>query len=132
MSEPGPAKVRPRLLALGLLGTALTGGFVDLVTLLLLPQRVLGQPVPLAAFLVLIGNASIGLVAGWALRSTAPAKILLGLALLVSLGAASSGPGGDLLVTRDLQTAYLLYVVAATLGACLPLVPSLAGRQSRE
>ena len=132
MSEPELAQERPRFLVLGLIGTALTGGFVDLVTLLLLPQRVLGQQLPLAACLVLIGNASVGLVAGWALRSTAPAKVLVGLALLVSLVGAGSGPGGDLLVTRDLQGAYLLYVAAATLGACLPLVPSLSGRRRRE
>ncbi len=129
MSEPEPSQDGPRFLAVGLLGTVLTGGFVDLVTLLLIPVRVHGQLLPVAAVLVLVGNASLGLVAGWALRSTAPAKVLVGLALLLSVTAASSGPGGDLLVTRELQGAYLVYVVAATLGACLPLVPALAGRR---
>ncbi len=129
MSESEPSQHGPRLVIVGLVGTVLVGAFIDLVTLLLIPVRVHGQLVPLAAALVLLGNASIGLVAGWALRSSAPAKVLVGLALLLSLVAASSGPGGDLLVTRDLQTAYLVYVVAATLGACLPLVPALSGRR---
>lgn len=110
-------------LALGLAATGCAGLLLDLVTLLLLPVRVSGTLAPVAPVAVLVGNALLGVSAGRLLRSRTPATLLLALALLLSTVGASSGPGGDLLVTRDLQVVYLAYVVAATLGAALPLVP---------
>jgi hypothetical protein len=46
----------------------------------------------------------------------------MGLALVLSGAASVRGPGGDLFVTRDLEGMYLLFVVAALLGAGLPLL----------
>ncbi len=122
MSDPVPEPSTPRWLVSGLVVTLLVGVVVDVLTLLLLPLRVGGHAVPAAQVLGLLGNAALGYVAAAVLRSRAPAKALLALALALSVVAASSGPGGDLLVTRDLQTGYLLYVVAVTLGAALPLL----------
>ncbi len=122
MSDPGPEPSAPRWLVPGLVLTLALGVLVDGFTLLLLPWRVSGHAVPLAQVLALLGNAALGYVAGDVLRSRAPAKALVGLALVLSVAGASSGPGGDLVVTRDLQTGYLAYVVAAALGAALPLL----------
>ena len=110
-------------LAWGLVATACAGLLIDLITLLLLPLRLNGTLAPVAPVAVLVGNALLGVVGGRLLRSRTPATVLVVLALLLSVLGASSGPGGDLLVTRDLQIVYLGYVVAATLGAALPLVP---------
>ena len=122
MSDPGPEPSAPRWLVPGLAVTLALGVVVDGFTLLLLPLRVSGQAVPLAQVLVLLANASLGYVAGTVLRSRAPAKALVVVALVLSVAGASSGPGGDLVVTRDLQTGYLAFVVAAALGAALPLL----------
>ncbi len=119
--QPGAAK--GTRLVWGLVATGCAGILLDLSTLLLLPLRVSGTLAPVAPVAVLVGNVLLGVVAGRALRSRTPATVLVALALLLSAAGASSGPGGDLLVTRDLQVVYLAYVVAATLGAALPLVP---------
>ena len=101
---------------------AATGVLVDLFALLLLPSRIGGHLVPLGPALAFAGNAGLGWVGMRVLRSRAPAQVLVVLAILLSLVAATRGPGGDLFVTRELQGMYLLYVVAAALGASVPLV----------
>ena len=98
------------------------GVVVDLFALLLLPTRLGGHLVPLGPALAFAGNAGLGYLGLRLLRSRAPAQVLLVLAILLSLVAATRGPGGDLFVTRSLQGMYLLYIVAAALGASLPLV----------
>lgn len=125
MSDPGPEPPAPRWLVPGIAVTVVLGVVIDVFTLLLLPLRVAGQPVPIAQVLVLLGNAALGYVAVAVLRSRAPAQALLVLALVLSVSGASSGPGGDLLVTRDLQLGYLAFVVAAALGAAWPLTARL-------
>lgn len=101
--------------------TVVLGAVLDLYCLLLLPVRVSGHLVPVGPLLVLVVNVVLGTVAIRLSRSRAPARWVIGVALVLSVMAAGSGPGGDLLVTRDLQWMYLLYVVAAVLGAGLPL-----------
>jgi hypothetical protein len=97
-------------------------GFVlDLFCLLLLPVRLSGHLVPVAPLLVLVVNAVLATAANRLAAERIPAQVLLVLAILVSAGAAVRGPGGDLFVTRDLQGMYLLFVVAACLGAAVPL-----------
>ena len=101
---------------------AAAGVVVDLFALLLLPFRVGGHLVPLGPVIAFAGNAGLGWLGLRLLQSRAPAQVLLALAILLSLVAATRGPGGDLFVTRELQGMYLLYVVAAALGASVPLV----------
>ena len=94
---------------------------LDLFCLLLLPVRVGGHLVPVGPLLVLVVNVVLGTVAARLALSRVPARWVIGVALVLSVMAAGSGPGGDQLVTRDLQWMYLLYVAAAVLGAGLPL-----------
>ena len=105
----------------GVTATVVAGAILDLLALLLLPFRVGGHLVPVGPVLVLAGNAVLGWGALRLLRSRLPAQLLLGVVILLSLVAAGRGPGGDLLVTRDLQGLFLLYAVAAALGASAPL-----------
>ncbi|MCA1712095.1 MAG: hypothetical protein LC789_10860 [Actinobacteria bacterium] len=105
----------------GLLAVALVGIVLDLFTLLLLPFRIAGHLSPVGPVLALVANVLIGYGGNRLLQSRRPAQVLLALAIGVSLVAAGRGPGGDLFVTRDLQGLYLLYVVAAALGASVPL-----------
>ena len=103
------------------MGTVLVGGLLDLFCLLLLPLRLGGHLVPVAPVLVLGVNAVLG---GWLNRLAAdriPAQVLLGVTILLAAVAVLRGPGGDLLVTRDLEGMYLLFVVAALVGAGIPL-----------
>ena len=118
-AEPGPPEPPP-LVA----GTALVlvvGVVLDLFALLLLPFRVSGELVPIGPVVAFVANAGLGTAGLRLLGSRVPAQLLLALAILLSLAAASRGPGGDLLVTRDLQGLYLVFIVAAALGASLPL-----------
>lgn len=105
----------------GTTATVVAGTVVDLFSLLLLPLRVGGHLVPVGPALVLVGNALLGWAGVRLLRSRLPAQLLLGLVIVLSLVAAGRGPGGDLLVTRDLQGMFLLYAVAAAVGASVPL-----------
>lgn len=122
---PAPAPTGPRVAVLA--GVLLAGLLLDAYTLLLVPLRVHGQLLPVGGLLAGAANAALGRLAGRTLDSRLPAQLLAGLVLLVAIAAAGTGPGGDLLVTRDLQTAYLLYVVLALLGACLPLLRPRGG-----
>ena len=122
MTEPDRAPATGAGLVGGIALTCLLGTVLDRFALLLLPLRVSGTLVPAGPILVLAANAGLGLAALRVLRSTLPAKVLLALTLLLSVSAASSGPGGDLFVTRDLQGMYLAYIVTATFGACVPLL----------
>lgn len=114
--QPAPLPVAPVTAAAAVLATGL-----DLFSLLLLPVRLGGHLVPAGPLLVFVGNALLGTAATGLSRSPLPAKVLLGLAVLLSAAAVARGPGGDLLVTRDLQGMYLVFVVAACLGAAVPL-----------
>lgn len=98
------------------------GVVVDLFCLLLLPARVGGHLVPIGPLLVLLGNAVVGTTATRLIADRLPAQLLLGLAVLLSATAVVRGPGGDLLVTRDLEGMYLVFVVAACFGAAVPLL----------
>jgi hypothetical protein len=97
------------------------GAVFDLFCLLLLPFRLGGHLLPLAPVLVLALNAALGAAANWAATERTPARVLLGVAIVLSVAASFRGPGGDLLVTRDLQGMWLLFIVAACLGAGVPL-----------
>jgi hypothetical protein len=101
--------------------TVVVAAVLDLYCLLLLPTRLAGHLVPAGPLLVLVVNVALGTVATRLARSRAPARWVIAVALALSVMAAGSGPGGDLLVTRDLQWMYLLYVAAAVLGAGIPL-----------
>jgi hypothetical protein len=112
---------QPPPLLLGAVVTVVVGGLLDLYALLLLPFRVGGHLVPLGPGLAFVVNAGLGWLGLRVLGSRLPAQLLLALAILLSLVAAGRGPGGDLFVTRDLQGLYLVHVVAAALGASVPL-----------
>ncbi|MDT7545907.1 MAG: hypothetical protein QOE99_2017 [Actinomycetota bacterium] len=108
--------------ARGVLGATLVVGLIlDLFCLLFLPVRLGGHLIPFAPILVLIVNAVISRVATSYAHSRSPATVLMGVAILVAFGGASRGPGGDLLVTRDLEGMFFLFVLTACLGAALPL-----------
>ena len=108
-------------LVAGVAVAVLVGTVLNLFALLLLPFRVGGHLVPAGPALAFVANAALGMAGLRLLGSRLPAQLLLALAILLSLAAAGRGPGGDLFVTRDLQGLYLLYVVSAALGACVPL-----------
>lgn len=112
---------QPTPLLAGTVATVVVGGLLDLYSLLLLPFRVGGHLVPVAPVLAFVVNAGLGWAGLRLLQSRLPAQLLLGLAIVLALVAAGRGPGGDLFVTRDLQGMYLVYVVAAALGASVPL-----------
>lgn len=101
--------------------TAAVGAVLDLFCLLLLPFRVAGHLVPLAPVLVLAVNAVLGTIGNRVAADRVPAQVLLGVSILLSAVAAARGPGGDLLVTADLQGLYLLFIVAGCAGAGVPL-----------
>jgi hypothetical protein len=105
----------------GVIVVAVSGFVLDLFALLLLPFRIGGHLVPLGPAVAFVVNAGLGFAALRLLGSRRPAQVLLLLAIVLSLAGASRGPGGDLFVTRDLQGLYLVYVVAAALGASAPL-----------
>jgi hypothetical protein len=111
----------PSPLLAGTTATLVAGAVVDLFALLLLPLRVGGHLVPIGPAIAFAGNALLGWAALRLVHSRLPAQLLLGLVIVLSLVAASRGPGGDLLVTRDLQGMFLLYAVAAVLGCSIPL-----------
>jgi hypothetical protein len=104
-----------------LAGTVLLGAVLDLFCLLLLPFRLGGHLVPLAPVLVLGVNAAVGAAANRVAADRAPAQALVATALLLSALAVLRGPGGDVLVTANLEGMYLLFVVAACVGAGIPL-----------
>ena len=117
-----PAAPGPPRLGLVLAGTVLVGAVLNLFCLLLLPFRVSGHLVPLAPLLVLAVNAALGAAANRIAVDRAPAQALIAVALLLSALAVLRGPGGDVLVTTDLEGMYLLFVAAACLGAGVPLL----------
>jgi hypothetical protein len=104
------------------------GGVLNLFCLLLLPFRLGGHLVPAGPLLVLVVNAAIGSGANRLSGARVPAQVLMGLALMLSVLAALRGPGGDVLVTADLQAMYLLFVLGALLGAAIPLFRRDPGR----
>ena len=121
MTGPPPADPLRLPLRWAIVATVVVGGVLDLFCLLLLPLRVGGHLVPVAPVLVLALNA---VLAGWLNRLAAdriPAQVLLGVAIVLAALGVLRGPGGDLLVTRDLEGMYLLFVIAALFGAGLPL-----------
>ena len=102
-------------------GTVLLGVVFDLFCLLLLPFRVEGHLVPIAPVLVLVVNAALGAGADRLAGDRAPAQALIATALLLAALAVLKGPGGDVLVTADLEGLYLLFVIGACVGAGVPL-----------
>ena len=109
----------PRALVIGALLVA--GAVLDLFCLLLLPVRLSGHLVPVAPALVFAVNAVLATVATKLSGDRLPARVLLAVAVVLSALGAARGPGGDVLVTRDLQGMYLLFVLGALLGAAVPL-----------
>jgi hypothetical protein len=112
---------KPPRLGFVIAGVVVVGAVLDLFCLLMLPFRLGGHLVPLAPLLVLAVNAVVGAGANWLALDRAPAEALIAVALLLSALAVLKGPGGDVLVTADLTGMYLLFVVAACVGAGLPL-----------
>ena len=122
MTEPpADAPAGPPRLAYVIAGAVLLGAVLDLFCLLLLPFRVGGHLVPLAPVLVLTLNAAVGAGANRLAADRAPAQALIAVALLLAALAVLRGPGGDVLVTADLEGMYLLFVIAACVGAGVPL-----------
>jgi hypothetical protein len=119
--QPGKPPAAPPRLGFVLAGTVVVGAVLDLFCLLLLPFRVGGHLVPLAPLLVLVVNAAVGAGANWVAVDRAPAQALIATALLLSAVAVLKGPGGDVLVTANLEGMYLLFVIAACAGAGVPL-----------
>lgn len=105
-----------------LLLTVVVGGVLNLFCLLLLPVRVAGHLVPAAPLLLLAANALVATAANRLAADRVPAQVLLGLTILLAALAVLRGPGGDLLVTRDLEGMYLLLVLAGGFGAAAPLL----------
>jgi len=103
-------------------GAVVLGAVVDVFSLLLLPARLGGHLVPLGPLVVLVGNAVVGTTANRVAVDRIPAQVLLALAVVLSALAVVPGPGGDILVTRDLEGMYLLFVAAACIGAAVPLI----------
>ena len=101
--------------------TVVVGAVLDLFCLLLLPFRLGGHLLPLAPVLVLTVNAVLGAAANRVAADRAPAQALIAVALLLSALAVLKGPGGDVLVTANLEGMYLLFVVGACVGAGVPL-----------
>jgi hypothetical protein len=116
-----PDAVGPPRLGLVVAGTVVAGGVLDLFCLLLLPFRLGGHLVPLAPLLALAVNAGLGATANWLAADRVPAQVLIAVALLLSALAVLKGPGGDVLVTADLEGMYLLFVAGACFGAGVPL-----------
>jgi hypothetical protein len=102
-------------------GAVVIGAVLDLFCLLLLPFRIGGHLVPIAPVLVLAVNAVLGAGANRIAADRAPAQAILAVALLLSALAVVKGPGGDVLVTADLEGMYLLFVIGACVGAGVPL-----------
>jgi hypothetical protein len=121
VTSPEPAPVRTSVRLGGIALTVLIAVILNLFTLLLLPFRVGGHLVPLSAVLAFVVNAALGSMAIRLLRSRLPGQLVLATAIGVSVVVLGRGPGGDLLVTQDLQTMYLLFVLGAALGASVPL-----------
>ena len=125
-AQPDPGHVEeppvaPPRLGFVIAGTVVVGAVLDLFCLLLLPFRLSGHLVPLAPLLVLALNALVGIAANWLAEDRAPAQVLIAVALLLSALAVLKGPGGDVLVTADLEGMYLLFVAGACFGAGVPL-----------
>lgn len=119
---PGPSEPPVRLPVWPVaIGVTVVGAVVDLFCLLLLPVRLGGHLVPAGPLLVLVANAVLGSIGNWLTGDQVPARVLLVVAILLAVLGASRGPGGDLLVTRDLQGMYLLFVLTSCLGAAIPL-----------
>ena len=118
--EPQPV-VRPPL-GLVIAAVVLLGLVADLFCLLLLPVRVSGHLVPAGPLLVLLANGALSTAANRLAADRLPAQVLIGVAIVLSAGAVVRGPGGDLIVTRDLEGMYLVFVVAACFGAAVPLM----------
>jgi hypothetical protein len=119
---PAPPQpfVPPRL-GFVVAGVVFVGVILDVFCLLLLPFRVAGHLVPLAPLLVLALNAATAWGANRLAADRAPAQALIAVALLLSARAVLKGPGGDVIVTANLSGMYLLFVVAACVGAGIPL-----------
>jgi hypothetical protein len=105
-----------------LAGTVAAGAVLDLYALLLLPLRVSGHLVPVGSLVALAGNAALGTAANRLAGERTPAQVLLGLVVILSAIAVARGPGGDVIVTRDLEGMYLVFVIAACFGAAAPLM----------
>jgi hypothetical protein len=118
--DPDPPPAPPRL-GVVIAGVVVLGAVLDLFCLLLLPFRLGGHLVPLGPLLVLAVNAALGRTANLVAADRTPAQVLIGVALLLSALAPLRGPGGDVLVTADLQGMYLLFVITACVGAGVPL-----------
>ncbi len=113
-------------------GAVVLGAVIDLFALLLLPTRLGGHLVPIGPALVLLGNAGLATTANRIAADRLPAQVLLAVAILLSAVAVVRGPGGDLLVTRDLEGMYLVFVLAACFGAAVPLLRRSSGRARRS
>jgi uncharacterized membrane protein YeaQ/YmgE (transglycosylase-associated protein family) len=124
VTEPLPEPVRePLHLPLGPVvgAVVVAGALLDLYCLLLLPLRLGGHLVPVAPALVLIVNALVGWSANRLTGERLPSRVLFAVTILLAVLAATRGPGGDVLVTRDLQGMYLVFIVTACVGAAVPL-----------
>lgn len=118
--QPEAAGPRPRLPLV--LGVVVVAGFVlELFCVLLLPFRVAGHLVPVGPVLVFGVNAAVATAGNRLAADRMPAQVLMGLSLVLAGTASVRGPGGDLLVTRDLEGMFLLFVLGALLGAGVPL-----------
>jgi hypothetical protein len=101
--------------------TVVVGAVLDAFCLLLLPVRLAGHLIPAAPLLVLAANALVATAASRLAADRRPAQAMLAVVLLLSAVAVLRGPGGDLLVTRDLEGMYLLFVIGGLVGAAVPL-----------
>lgn len=119
-AEPPPPATGGTLIA-GVTVIATIAALLDLFALLLLPLRIGGHLIGLGPVLVFAVNAALGYLGLRILQSRLPAQLVLAVAIVLSTIAAGRGPGGDVLVTRALQSVYLAFVVLAALGAAVPL-----------
>lgn len=120
--EAPPAEPLHLPLRTAVAATVVLGSVVDLFCLLLLPVRLGGHLAPVGPLLVLVGNAALATAASRLARDRLPAQVLIGVAILLAAAAVSRGPGGDVVVTRDLEGMYLVFVIAACVGAAFPLL----------
>lgn len=108
-------------------GLLLLTAVLAVVSVLFTPVRFGAVPVPLGVVLAAVANVALVRAAAENSSSTRVAAAPLGVWLLVVLGLAAGGPGGDQLVPADWRA--LLLLVAGMLPAALVL-GGLAGRNA--
>lgn len=114
-----PARILQLPAAVEVVGLVLLGIITAVLEVLYLPVRVGAVPVPVGAVAAAVTNAVLVWAAGERSLRLGVAAAPLGAWVLVVLGCAFSGPGGDVLLVDDWRA--LLLLVAGVVPASLVL-----------